>query len=96
LAVFDILESENLISLSQAIGQTFRARFEAFQEKYAIVGDVRGLGVKVAMELVTDREGKQPAVDAAKALTGRAALKKAFWLRLRAPTAMWSGYSARW
>jgi 4-aminobutyrate aminotransferase/(S)-3-amino-2-methylpropionate transaminase len=69
LAVFEILESEDLMSRSEVIGQKVRARFESFKEKYALVGDVRGLGAMVAMELVTDREDKQPAVDAAKALT---------------------------
>ena len=71
LAVFDILASEDLMSRSVSIGQTVRTRFETFKEKYALVGDVRGLGAMVAMELVIDRESKQPAVDAAKALTGR-------------------------
>ena len=71
LAVLDILEAENLMSRSEAIGSKVRARFDTFKEKYALVGDVRGLGAMVAMELVTDREGKQPAADAAKALTGR-------------------------
>jgi len=71
LAVLDILESENLMSRSEAIGHKVRARFDTFKEKYALVGDVRGLGAMVAMELVIDREGKQPAAEAAKALTGR-------------------------
>jgi len=71
LAVFDILESEDLMNRSEAIGQKVRARFDAFKEKYALVGDVRGVGAMVAMELVTDRESKQPAADLAKALTGR-------------------------
>jgi len=71
LAVFDILESENLFSRSEVIGKKIRDRFEQFKEKYSLVGDVRGLGAMVAMELVTDRESKKPAADLAKDLTGR-------------------------
>ena len=71
LAVFDILESEDLMNRSDAIGRKVRARFDAFKENYSLVGDVRGVGAMVAMELVTDRESKQPAAELAKALTGR-------------------------
>ena len=71
LAVFDILESEDLMNRSEAIGRKVRARFDAFKENYSLVGDVRGVGAMVAMELVTDRESKQPAAELAKALTGR-------------------------
>ena len=71
LAVFDILESEDLMNRSEAIGRKVRTRFDAFKENYPLVGDVRGLGAMVAMELVTDRESKKPATELAKALTGR-------------------------
>jgi 4-aminobutyrate aminotransferase/(S)-3-amino-2-methylpropionate transaminase len=71
LAVFDILETEDLLNRSEVIGRKIRARFDAFKEKYSLVGDVRGLGAMVAMELVTDRERKTPATELAKALTGR-------------------------
>jgi 4-aminobutyrate aminotransferase/(S)-3-amino-2-methylpropionate transaminase len=36
-------------------------RFKEFQERYPIVGDVRGLGAMVGMELVVDRKTKEPA-----------------------------------
>lgn len=71
LAVFDILASEDLINRSEAIGRKIRSRFDLFKENYPLVGDVRGMGAMVAMELVTDRESKAPATELAKALTGR-------------------------
>ena len=40
-----------------------------FKEEYEVIGDVRGLGPMMAMELVKDRHKKTPAADEAKALT---------------------------
>ena len=69
LAVLDILESEDLFTRANVIGDKIRARFESFKASFPIVGDVRGLGGMIAMELVLDRETKAPAPDLAKALT---------------------------
>jgi 4-aminobutyrate aminotransferase/(S)-3-amino-2-methylpropionate transaminase len=43
-----------------------RGRFESLQSRFPVVGDVRGLGAMVAMELVEDRETKEPAAALAK------------------------------
>lgn len=69
LAVLDILESEDLFTRSNVIGEKIRARFESFKETFSIVGDVRGLSGMQAMELVLDRETKVPAPDLARGLT---------------------------
>ena len=69
LAVFDILASEDLLARAKALGEALKARLEGFQERFELVGDVRGLGPMMAMELVRDREKKTPAADEAKALT---------------------------
>lgn len=69
LAVFDIFEEENLLETSVALGEKVRARFEAWQDKYEIIGEVRGLGPMLALELVEDRATKKPAADKAKALS---------------------------
>ena len=66
LAVFDIIEEEGLLARAEAIGKQVRERFEGLQEKFPVVGDVRGLGAMVAMELVEDRITKQPAAAFAK------------------------------
>jgi 4-aminobutyrate aminotransferase/(S)-3-amino-2-methylpropionate transaminase len=68
LAVFDIIREEGLPARAQAIGKKIRARFEALQQRFPVVGDVRGLGAMMAMELVEDRETKQPAAALAKAV----------------------------
>ncbi|WP_373498363.1 4-aminobutyrate--2-oxoglutarate transaminase [Desulfococcus sp.] len=69
LAVFDIFETEGLLTKAKALGEILRTRLNAFKESCALVGDVRGLGPMMAMELVKDREKKTPAADEAKALT---------------------------
>lgn len=68
LAVFEILE-EGLLERARALGVTLRARLDKMKENYEIVGDVRGIGPMLAMELVEDRETKKPATNAAVALT---------------------------
>ena len=48
-----------------AIGETIRARMQAWQERWDAIGDVRGLGAMLAIELVHDRETKNPAPELA-------------------------------
>jgi 4-aminobutyrate aminotransferase / (S)-3-amino-2-methylpropionate transaminase / 5-aminovalerate transaminase len=54
LAVLDVIEEEGLVERSAAIGETIRARMEAWQTRWTAVGDVRGLGSMLAIELVDD------------------------------------------
>ena len=60
LAVLDVIEEEGLVERAAAIGETIRARMLAWQERWAAIGDVRGLGAMLAIELVHDRETKKP------------------------------------
>jgi 4-aminobutyrate aminotransferase/(S)-3-amino-2-methylpropionate transaminase len=66
LAVFDIMREEDLPARAEAIGKKARGRFESLQARFPVVGDVRGLGAMVAMELVEDRDTKEPAATLAK------------------------------
>ena len=61
LAVLDVIDSEGLVERSNAIGETMRTRMLEWQSRFPEVGDVRGLGAMVAIELVHDRESKNPA-----------------------------------
>jgi 4-aminobutyrate aminotransferase/(S)-3-amino-2-methylpropionate transaminase len=63
LAVLDIFEREHLVGRAQEIGEAVFRRFEAMRGCHDLVGDVRGLGAMVAMELVRDRATKEPARD---------------------------------
>ncbi|MGB3211790.1 MAG: 4-aminobutyrate--2-oxoglutarate transaminase [Desulforhopalus sp.] len=68
LAVFDIFETENLLERAKLLGEKLQSTLGGFQEKHALIGDVRGIGPMIAMELVQDKENKTPAPDKAKAL----------------------------
>src|SRR5439155_18027517 len=61
LAVLDVFEDEGVVERAAQIGETMRARMLAWQERFPAIGDVRGLGAMLAIELVEDRETKRPA-----------------------------------
>jgi 4-aminobutyrate aminotransferase / (S)-3-amino-2-methylpropionate transaminase / 5-aminovalerate transaminase len=60
LAVLDLYEKEDLAARSREIGKTVTDRFLKLQQQFPIIGDVRGLGGMVAMELVKDSTTKEP------------------------------------
>jgi 4-aminobutyrate aminotransferase/(S)-3-amino-2-methylpropionate transaminase len=59
-----MIYSDNLCARSREIGQEVIERFREFQQRFPIIGDVRGLGAMCALELVKDRETKEPAKEA--------------------------------
>jgi len=61
LAVLDVFQKKDLITRAEKIGKKVLGKFEQFKERYPLIGDVRGLGAMVGMELVTDRRTKEPA-----------------------------------
>ena len=63
LAVLDVIEDEGLVERSAAIGETMRARMESWQERWPQIGDVRGLGAMLAIELVA--RARRPRTDLA-------------------------------
>jgi 4-aminobutyrate aminotransferase / (S)-3-amino-2-methylpropionate transaminase / 5-aminovalerate transaminase len=70
-AVLKIFLEDGLLTRAEALGATLQARFAAMQQKYEIIGEVRGKGPMLALELVHDRHTKKPAGDLAKTLTKR-------------------------
>ena len=64
-AVLDVIESENLIERAKLLGETLLARMKAWQERFDAIGDVRGIGSMLAIELVKSRETKEPAPELA-------------------------------
>ena len=53
-AVLDVIEEENLCARATVLGDTMRARMESWKERFPQIGDVRGLGAMLAIELVRD------------------------------------------
>jgi 4-aminobutyrate aminotransferase/(S)-3-amino-2-methylpropionate transaminase len=73
LAVIDVIEEENLVDRSNALGELFVKRLEGMASYLDPIGDVRGLGAMVAMELVSDRKTKEPDPDLTKRLVATCA-----------------------
>lgn len=68
LAVLDVFEEERLLARGRDLGETMRARMLEWQERFPRIGDVRGLGPMLALELVRDPVSREPAPDVAKAV----------------------------
>ncbi len=68
LAVLDVIESEDLCARAERQGAVLRARLEDLRSRWSCIGDVRGLGAMVAMELVRDRRADAPDAELTRAL----------------------------
>ncbi|MBA4123146.1 MAG: aspartate aminotransferase family protein [Acidobacteria bacterium] len=64
LAVVKLIEEEDLRTNARIIGGYLREKLEELKEKYPIIGDVRGMGLMQGLELVKNRETKEPAPEA--------------------------------
>lgn len=63
--VLDIVDDEGLQANAKAMGERLLGGLSALGEKYPVIGDVRGIGLFVGIDLVTDRESRNPATAAA-------------------------------
>jgi alanine-glyoxylate transaminase/(R)-3-amino-2-methylpropionate-pyruvate transaminase len=61
LAVMEVIEEEGLQRNAKVVGGRFRAGLERLASQHPIVGDVRGMGLMIGVELVTDRATRAPA-----------------------------------
>jgi 4-aminobutyrate aminotransferase/(S)-3-amino-2-methylpropionate transaminase len=73
VAVLDVFQDEGLIERAVQLGETIRSRMSAWQQRWDAIGDVRGLGAMLAIELVHDRDTKDPAPELASAVVEAAA-----------------------
>jgi 4-aminobutyrate aminotransferase/(S)-3-amino-2-methylpropionate transaminase len=73
-AVLDVIEEEGLLRRALEMGERITGRLEAMQKRndMPFIGEVRGLGAMVGMELVKDRIDKEPHPELTKALTTKA------------------------
>jgi 4-aminobutyrate aminotransferase/(S)-3-amino-2-methylpropionate transaminase len=65
LAVLDVFEEEGLVERGAEIGRLVRERMLVWQQRWDAIGDVRGLGAMLAIELVRDTATKEPAPELA-------------------------------
>jgi 4-aminobutyrate aminotransferase len=68
LAVIDFIDEQNLMINAAETGAYLRGKLEELKSKNTLIGDVRGMGLLQAMELVEDRESKRPATEATAAV----------------------------
>ena len=71
-AVLDVIEEENLCARATVLGDAMRTRMEGWKERFPQIGDVRGLGAMLAIELVRDRGTQEPDADTATAIVEEA------------------------
>jgi len=65
LATLEVIEREDLVENAARVGAYALERLHAMQQRHALIGDVRGRGLLLGLELVSDRAAKTPAADAA-------------------------------
>ena len=68
LAVLDVFEEDAVLERATVVGAQIREQMLGWRDRYTQIGDVRGLGAMLAIELVHDRETKEPAPDLAGAV----------------------------
>jgi 4-aminobutyrate aminotransferase-like enzyme len=81
LAVFEVFEEEGLVERASRVGERILQALRQVQQDCALVGEVRGLGAMVGVELVTDRHRKTPAPDHTSFVLRRAAERGVLLLR---------------
>ncbi len=64
LATIDVMEKEAAPAYVAKVGNRLRSGLERLQEKYPVIGDVRGMGLIQGIEMVKDRESKEPETEA--------------------------------
>jgi len=81
LKVMEIIKRDKIVDRSARLGELISKRLNEMEDKYEIIGDVRGKGPMMAMELVKNRETKEPAVEETKKILEKALNKGLLLLR---------------
>jgi len=71
LAVLETIEKENLIERASEMGGYLRGNLESLQQKYEAIGEIRGKGLLLGIDLVKDRETREPHIELGQITTKR-------------------------
>jgi 4-aminobutyrate aminotransferase-like enzyme len=80
LASIEVIEEEDLCERSTHLGEILLKRMREMKDKYAIIGDVRGLGCLLGIELVKDKATKEPFEEAGRLVYQKAFQKGLAWI----------------
>lgn len=80
LASIEVIEEENLLEHSTMLGEIMLSRMREMKERHPIIGDVRGKGCLLGIELVKDRATKEPFDEAGKLVYQKAFRKGLAWI----------------
>ena len=75
LAVLDVMRDEDILGRAEKLGKQVRRSLDEMSQRLDCIGDVRGLGAMLAVELVKNRKTKEPAPHLAQAAVARAATR---------------------
>lgn len=68
IASIDVIQNEDVPAKARRIGSHIRERLDGLQQRYEMIGDIRGRGQLTGIELVRDRHSKEPATDEGRAI----------------------------
>jgi ethanolamine-phosphate phospho-lyase len=71
IAVLDVIENEHLQENAHKVGLYFVSKLKELEKKYDIIGDVRGRGLFIGVEITRDRKTREPAIEEAKEMKHR-------------------------
>ncbi len=80
LASIEVIQEEGLVQRAADLGDFLMARMEKMKQDHPLIGDVRGKGCLLGIELVRDRETKEPAEEEGKLVYQRAFSKGLAWI----------------
>ncbi|HEY5408380.1 MAG TPA: aspartate aminotransferase family protein [Ginsengibacter sp.] len=101
LASIEVIEEEDILQNVREVGQFFSKRMNEMKEQHPIIGDVKGKGFLLGMELVKDKKSKEPFEEAGKLVYQKAFRKGLAWipaghiLRMSPPLIMDEKYAKR-
>jgi len=72
VATINVIRDENLLEHTAELGAYVKGRFEEMQKKYELIGDVRGIGLSIGVDLVKDRDTRERHREAAAKIAYRA------------------------
>lgn len=70
-AVLKVIEDQGLLRHAQEVGEHLLERCRQLQQRHTLIGDVRGVGLFIGIELVTDRQARTPATAEAQHVLSR-------------------------